>query len=53
MASIESRLLNNERRKVTFDVEELTIILDGGKQATANRRLVGKSSLYRQLFVRK
>lgn len=41
--------LLKERRKCTFDVEELTHFIDGGEQATKDRREVGMYVIY--LFV--
>lgn len=37
-----------ERSKASFKVEELTNILDGGKEKTHRRRYLGKTSLSRE-----
>lgn len=44
-AKVNDDLLS-ERRKCEFNVEELTNYLDGGAQATQNRRKMGKFVLY-------
>lgn len=41
MATNETRLLSAERQKVSFVVEDLTNVYDGGKHETVVRRKVG------------
>ena len=43
MTSSESKLIASERRQCSFNVKEMTNILDGGTQKTALRHSIGRS----------
>ena len=42
MASLESKLIAQERKQSSFSIKEMTYLIDGGKHKTALRHDIGK-----------